>query len=167
MGMIACFQMVEEQKIKDLFEKDADELFEEVEEMQEDSESVLDIDKLWDGIHFLLTGFSASEPEEGNLISEFIVGTRKFIDDDNADYIAYIFPNNVKAIINEINGLDIDTIINNFQPKEFAESGIYPNIWMRENKEDIQKEMKSCFNTLKTFYEKASSLGKGIIVSIY
>lgn len=38
MGIIACIQMVEKQKIKDLFGKDADELFDEVEEMQEDSE---------------------------------------------------------------------------------------------------------------------------------
>jgi len=167
MGMIACLQMVEEQRIKDLFEKDADELFDEVEEMQENTESILDIDKFWDGIHFLLTGVSACEPMEGNLLSEFIAGTSKFIDDDDTDYIAYVLPDNVKAITNEINCLDIDTIINDFQPKVFAQSGIYPNIWMRENKEDLQKEMKKCFIALKAFYEKASSLGKGIIISIY
>ena len=44
MGMIACFQMVDNQCISQLLEKDEDELFEIIEEMQEDDDSVLDLD---------------------------------------------------------------------------------------------------------------------------
>ena len=39
MGMIACFQMVDNQCISQLLEKDEDELFEIIEEMQEDDAS--------------------------------------------------------------------------------------------------------------------------------
>ena len=38
MGMIACFQMVDNQCISQLLEKDEDELFEIIEEMQEDDQ---------------------------------------------------------------------------------------------------------------------------------
>ena len=46
-----------------------------VEEAQENENlEICDIDKMWDALHFLLTGKSASEPIEDNLISEAIVG---------------------------------------------------------------------------------------------
>ena len=112
MGMIACLQVVDDLRIEQLLSKDADDLFAEIEEMQEDNDSVLDIDKLWDGLHFLLTGVSACEPIEGNLISEAIVGTRKFIEDEDTDHIAYIPYERVRAIAKELNDIDINDVVN-------------------------------------------------------
>ena len=43
MGMIACYQMVEESMLKELLEKNNEELFEEIEELQEEDEAVFDI----------------------------------------------------------------------------------------------------------------------------
>ena len=165
--MIACLQVVDDLRIEQLLSKDADDLFAEIEEMQEDNDSVLDIDKLWDGLHFLLTGVSACEPIEGNLISEAIVGTRKFIEDEDTDHIAYIPYERVRAIAKELNGIDINDVVEGFQPKKFAQSGIYPNIWMNESKESLKKIMKDCFIELKTFYDKTADKKKGIIISIY
>ena len=46
-----------------------------VEDAQENENlEICDIDKMWDALHFLLTGKSASEAIEDNLISEAIVG---------------------------------------------------------------------------------------------
>ena len=51
-----------------------------VEEAQENENlEICDIDKMWDALHFLLTGKSASEPIEDNLISEAIVGSLIFL----------------------------------------------------------------------------------------
>ena len=55
----------------------------------------------------------------------------------------------------ELHKVKINELIDNFQPKAFAQNGIYPNIWMRDDKESLQKELKNCFIELKEFYEKA------------
>ena len=167
MGMMACLQRVGERCIEQLLDKGPDDLFEEIEELQEDYRYVLEMDKLWDGLHFLLTGASACKPPEGDLLNLAIVGSTKFIDDDDSDYIAYTSQDKVKPIVEVLRKVKIDELIDNFQPKEFVQNGIYPNIWMREKKESIQKELKNCFIELKEFYEKALDEENGIVVSIY
>jgi len=167
MGMMACLQRVGDRCIEQLLNKSPDDLFEEIEELQEDYRYVFEMDKLWDGLHFLLTGVSACEPQKEDFLSQAIVGSTKFIDDNDFDHIAYTPHDKVKSIVEELRKVKIDELIDNFQPKAFAQNGIYPNIWMRENKESIQKELKNCFIELKEFYEKALDEGNGIIISIY
>ncbi len=167
MGMIACYQMADDKFVNELLDKSAEEVFEEIEELQEMDAAVLNIDKLWDGLHFLLTNVTASEPLEGNPLSEAVVGVKNFSDAEDADFIAYILHERVMTIINELKLFDIENAIENFQPKEFAKAGIYPNIWMHEDKEELQEELKECFLAMVKFYEKAADLGKAVIVSIY
>lgn len=90
-----------------------------------------------------------------------------FSDDEDADFIAYILQERVQTIMSELKLFDIENAIEAFQPKEFAQKGIYPNIWMHEDKEELQEELKECFWSLMKFYEKAAELGKAVIVSIY
>ena len=167
MGMIACYQMIEDSVISELKKKDEDELFENVEELQEDGDSILDIDKLWDGLHCLLTGVTASEPEWGNPLSEAIVGSEKFIDNEDSDYISYISSDGVQEIEKALMGFDIELALIDFQPKDFVQKGIYPNIWIHSDKTELKQELKECFLELRSFYEKAVQLKKGVIVSIY
>lgn len=167
MGMIACYQMVDDKFVNKLLGKTAEEVFEDIEELQEEDVDILDIDKLWDGLHFLLTNVSASESLEGNPLSEAVVGVEKFCDDEDADYIAYTLQERMMTILNEFKLFDIESAIANFQPKEFAKAGIYPNIWMNEEKEELQEELKECFGAMMKFYERAVELGKAVIVGIY
>ena len=60
-------------------------------------------------------------------------------------------------------GFDIELALSDFQPKDFVQKGIYPNIWIHSDK----TELKECFLELRSFYEKAVQLKKGVIVSIY
>lgn len=167
MGMIACYQIIDVEMINVLLKKTDEEVFEEIEALQEMDETVINIDKLWDGLHFLLTKVTASEPLEGNPLSEAVVGVKNFSNDEDADFIAYILPESVSIIINELRLFDIENAIEEFQPKEFVQNGIYPNIWMNVDKEVMQEELKECFWALLKFYEKAEKLKKAVIVSIY
>lgn len=167
MGMIACYQMADVEMVNVLLEKTNEEVFEVIEELQEADETVLNIDKLWDGVHFLMTKVTASEPLEGNPLSEAVVGVKNFSDDEDADFISYILPERVPIIVNELKLFEIENVIEKFQPKEFAQNDIYPNIWMNVEKEEIQKELKECFFALLKFYEEAAELKKAVIVSIY
>ena len=76
---------------------DTKELFEEIEELEEDM-NVTDLDKMWDGLHCLLTKESAGDPVEGNALSEAIVGVAKF---DNNGYLWNVSKKS-KTLKNEI-----------------------------------------------------------------
>ena len=69
MGMIANYQSTTDIELEKFM------CFDDVEEAQENENvEICDIDKMWDALHFLLTGKSAGESVEDNLISEAIVG---------------------------------------------------------------------------------------------
>ena len=104
---------------------------------------------------------------EGNPLSEAVVGVKNFSDDEDADFIAYILQERVQTIMNELKLFDIESANEAFQPKEFAQKGIYPNIWMHEDREELKKELKECFLALVHFYQKAVEMKKAVIVSIY
>lgn len=67
--------------IDELKTKSNEEIFEVIQELEEDCE-IYDMDKMWDGLHFLLTGVSATIPIENHLLSEAIVGTERFVEED-------------------------------------------------------------------------------------
>lgn len=80
MGMTATYQLVDNEKLALLKNTDTEwqELFEELEDLEDEAAVCLDIDKMWDVLHFVLTGKSAENPLKGNLLSESIVGTMPF-----------------------------------------------------------------------------------------
>ena len=169
MGMIASYQMIDDPKIGQLLSKDEDDIYGEIdavlEETQDDPDEVIDIDKLWDGLHFLLTGVSACEPTEGDPISEAIVGTAKIIEDEDETF-AYVRRERVSVIAEALNGIDIDALIEDFQPVKFEQSGIYPDGWQDEDREELQRSLKECFIGLKKFYDMTADKKKGIIISV-
>ena len=60
MGLIANYQYLSDENLKAMknFDGEEDELLEDVEEWNEEAEILLDIDKMWDILHFVLTGVS-------------------------------------------------------------------------------------------------------------
>ena len=89
MGLLANYMMVDEATLDSMMKLNNEELMEKLEEL-EDNE-YYDMDKLWDGLHFLLTGISAGTPIEENPLSEAIVGVHNFNEEeDEADFIACI-----------------------------------------------------------------------------
>ena len=76
MGMIANYQYINDEQLNCLknFDCERNDVLEEVEEWNEESEMLLDIDKMWDVLHFVLTGVSSCDPIENNPLSEAVVG---------------------------------------------------------------------------------------------
>ena len=167
MGMTACYMEAECDLIENLKNKSDEDLFEEVEALADQNGKMYDMDKLWDGLHFILTGVSATTPIEDNLLSEAIVGTDMFSNDEDVDFIAYIYPERVREIVSALEQFDIDKALTDFSPGKLAQNGIYPIIWVDSEKEDLKKELLEEFRGLKEFYRDMSNEQKGIIVSIY
>ena len=90
MGIIANYQYLSDANLQELksFYAEEDDIFEEVEDWNDEAEILLDIDKMWDALHFVLTGVSCIEPIKNNPLSEAVVGV--FSIDGSVEYISYI-----------------------------------------------------------------------------
>ena len=167
MGMIANYQQITNQELEKLESNEA--LFEIIEELQENENlEICDIDKMWDALHCLLTGKSASEPIENNEISEAIVGQFNISEQKIEEFISGTRANRVKDIAKALQEINIEPYLEKFSMKEFAKKEIYPCIWEHEEEADeILEELRECFENLKEFYQKMEEQNSAVLVSIY
>ena len=129
---------------------------------------VCDIDKMWDALHFLLTGKSAGEPIKDNLISEAIVGQFNISGEEIEEFISGTKTDRVKEIAKALQELDFETYIDKFDMNAFHQNDIYPNIWEYEDEADeIKDDLRTSFESLKKFYEKMAAQESAALVSIY
>lgn len=88
--MLAEYLMIDEETLSSLMDLNNEDLTNQLFEIEESEKfERMDMDKIWDTLHCFLTGVSASEPIEGNQLSEAIVGVNNFnIDDKYAHFVA-------------------------------------------------------------------------------
>lgn len=167
MGMIANYQQTTDKELEAF--KASEDLLEDIEKLQEDGDlEICDIDKMWDALHFLLTGKPASEPIEDDLISEAIVGQVNISGEDAEDFAAGIYSNRVHEIAEALKGIDFKGYIEKFNMSNFMQNDIYPNIWSyEEERDEIAADLSDSFVYLKNFYERMSEQGHAVLVSIY
>jgi len=163
MGMIANYQSSSDIELEKIL------CLDDVEELQENEDlEICDIDKMWDALHFLLTGKSASEPIENDLISEAIVGQFNISGEDAEEFISGTKTDRVKEIARALQEIDFQAYIDKFDMSAFSKNDIYPNIWEYEDEADIIKDnLRTSFESLKKFYVKMAKQKSAILVSIY
>ena len=163
MGMIANYQSITDVELeKSLCLDDVEEL-----QVNEDLE-ICDIDKMWDALHFLLTGKSACEPIEDNLLSEAIVGQFNISGEDVEEFISGTKSDRVKEISRALLEIDFETYLSKFNMRDFSRNNIYPNIWEYEDEiDEIKDDLRTSFENLKKFYEKMAEQESAVLVSIY
>lgn len=139
-----------------------------IEELSEDEKNeIYDIDKFWDGLHFLLTGISACRPIEGNKLSEAIVGVNVFNNDEDADFIVYTMTEDLHEILLALNNIDVERLRLNFDLSKFRKAKIYHEIWRDKDKESLFDELIQEYKKILNFYTKALQRKANVIVSIY
>lgn len=167
MGMTVCYTQVTPTLLNTLREiDDPEEMLEELESLEEDVECCY-LDKMWDGLHCFLTGASASTPIENNPLSNAVLGKETFFEDEEADYMAYLMPEDVKEAAKALDAVEIEQSKATFSPQEFHAKDIYPDIWLKEDRDSLLEELVENFEGLKEFYRATAGKGKGIIISIY
>lgn len=168
MGIIANYQYLSDTNLQELksFYAEEDDIFEEVEDWNDEAEILLDIDKMWDALHFVLTGVSCSEPIENNALSEAVVGV--FSIDGIEEYISYIEKSRIKDIVFALDNFDIEKALETFSMKECKEAELYPNIWgYEEETEEIKEEIMDYFQDMKDFYKQVLEEDGNVLVTIY
>ena len=168
MGMIANYQYLSNEDLKEMknFNGEEDEIFEEVEDCNEKAEILLDIDKMWDVLHFVLTGVDSSEPIEGNPLSEAVVGVTLL--EEVSEFIAYIEKERVADIISALENFDIDAALENFSMEACKKAELYPDIWdYNDGEEDIKEEIRDYFHEMIDFYKQILEAHGNVLVTIY
>lgn len=168
MGIIANYQYLSDanlQELKSFYAEEGD-IFEEVEDWNDEAEILLDIDKMWDALHFVLTGVSSIEPIKNNPLSEAVVGV--FSIDGIEEYISYIEKSRIKDIVFALDNFDIEKALKNFSMKECKEAELYPDIWdYEEETDEIKEEIMDYFQDMKDFYKQVLEEDGNVLVTIY
>ncbi len=129
----------------------------------DDDDKLCDIDKSWDGIHFLLTGDHVEDSSRDNLLTVFIFG---FKDLCEGEFISIIDSDKVKHVAEIVNKIDISKCVDKVNFDRFKDAGIYPDIWYPEEIEINKEYLATNFESLKKFYNQMADEGLGIVVSI-
>lgn len=168
MGIIANYQYLSDANLQELksFYAEEDAIFEEVEDWNDEAEILLDIDKMWDALHFVLTGVSCIEPIKNNPLSEAVVGV--FSIDGIEEYISYIEKSRIKDIVFALDDFDIEKALKIFSMKECKEAELYPDIWdYEEETDEIKEEIMDYFQDMKDFYKQVLEEDGNVLVTIY
>ena len=120
-----------------------------------------DVDKAWQGIHFLLTG----SDWEGDGTLAFILHGGREINED----LGYGPPHGfTSAEVKEINAalrkVDEKALYERADPAEFSKNEIYPEIWDKESKEDCIGYVTENLKELKKFISETAQAGRALIV---
>lgn len=164
MGFIGCYLRVDKKTGEAIF--NSEDTFEKADdEMDKEEAEYLDIEHLWDGLHFLFNGVTAGIPVVGNPLSEAIVGVETKYEEDSG-FFGLTYAENVKRISQALDAVDIETYLKKADFKKFSDCEIYPNNWLKNRKSSMQ-ELRNAFNSLKTFYHETVQANKAILVCIF
>ena len=167
MGLIANYNCVSDKNLKELKSLGSleEELFETVEEWSDEDELLLDIDKMWDVLHFVLTGVSANHIIDDNPLSQAVLGVTSI--EDLSEYMAYTEHSKIVDILAALEQFDIEQALESFDMKACKEAELYPNIWdYDEEEEEIKDEILHDFEQMKVFYKKVLEAKGHVVVTI-
>lgn len=167
MGLIANYTCVSDANLKELrgLGSSEEDLFETVEEWSDEDEFLLDIDKMWDVLHFVLTGVGADHRIDDNPLSQAVLGVTSI--EDLSDYMAYTEHSQIADIVAALEQFDMEQALESFDMKACKEAELYPNIWdYDEEEEEIIDELLHDFEQMKVFYKKVLEAKGHAVVTI-
>ncbi|MCW3105754.1 MAG: hypothetical protein JWQ09_260 [Segetibacter sp.] len=133
-------------------------------EAETEDPNLVDIDKSWDGILFLLTGQKFDENSDHPLTKVLFSG--QMIDEDqNLGYGSgqYLRPNQVKELSEEISKISDEDLRKRYDAKKMTELDVYPNSW---EDDDIVDYLTDNFRTIQKVYAEAAKNDEAIITFI-
>ena len=167
MGIIANYKYLSDKNLNELkdFYTENTESITDIEENNNDLEILLDLDKMWDALHFVLTGASTSEPIKDNRLSEAVLGISPI--EEVEEYVAYTEKSRIKDIVLVLDNFDIEKAMESFSMEKCKKANIYPNIWdYEEESEEIEEELMDYFQNMKDFYKKILEAKGNVLVTI-
>lgn len=129
-----------------------------------DEDKLVDIDKAWDGIIYLLTGegYATSQHPLRNVI----FSAQLVHDEQDLGYgpAHYNTPEQVAELSALLDKLDAAELRTRYNPADMEEKDIYPSVW--EDDEDIVTYLLNNFESVRALYAEAAQNGEAVIVFV-
>lgn len=167
MGMIANYQYLPDNELEQIkaLSNQEDDLLDFAEDSADTHDIIIDIDKMWDALLFVMTGFSSSEFLDDNPLREAVLGVTPL--EDVSEYIAYTEKSRIAAISQALEEFDMDNALKDFSMEACKKADLYPNIWdYLEEEEEIKDDILTCFVNMKEFYKNILELNGNVLVTI-
>ena len=167
MGMIANYQNLPDNELEQIkaLSNQEDDLLDFAEDSADTHDIIIDIDKMWDALLFVMTGFSSSEFLDDNPLREAVLGVTPL--EDVSEYIAYTEKSRIAAISQALEEFDMDKALKDFSMEACKKADLYPNIWdYLEEEEEIKDDILTCFVNMKEFYKNILELNGNVLVTI-
>ena len=167
MGMIANYQYLPDNELEQIkaFSNQEDDLLDFAEDSADTHDILIDIDKMWDALLFVMTGFSSSEFLDDNPLREAVLGVTPL--EDVSEYIAYTEKSRIATISQALEEFDMDKALKDFSMETCKKADLYPDIWdYLEEEEEIKDEIRISFVNMKEFYKKILELNGNVLVTI-
>ena len=167
MGMIANYQYLPDDELDQLkgLSNQEDDLLDFAEDSADTHDILVDTDKMWDVLVFVMTGFSSSEFMDDDPLREAVLGVTPL--EDVSEYIAYTEKTKIAEIVEALESFDMDRAMANFSMEACKKADLYPNIWdYLEEEEEIKDEIRISFVNMKEFYKQILSLEGNVLVII-
>jgi hypothetical protein len=126
----------------------------------------LDLDKVWHGLHYLLTGTAWDGEEPWNYL---LLGGEQ-IGDEEEHEVGYgparvLLPFQVAAFFQALATLSPAELSERFNPEEMTRLDIYPSVWDRKD-EELKEWMQESLADLQNFLRRAVAQQKAVVVAI-
>ena len=167
MGMIANYQYLPDNELEQIkaLSNQEDDLLDFAEDSADTHDIIIDIDKMWDALLFVMTGFSSSEFLDGNPLREAVLGVTPL--EDVSEYIAYTEKSRIAAISQALEEFDMDKALKDFSMEACKKADLYPDIWdYLEEEEEIKDDILTCFVNMIEFYKNILELNGNVLVTI-
>ena len=167
MGMIANYQYLPDNELEQIkgLSNQEDDLLDFAEDSADTHDILIDIDKMWDALLFVMTGFSSSEFLDDNPLREAVLGVTPL--EDVSEYIAYTEKSRIAAISQALEEFDMDKALKDFSMETCKKADLYPDIWdYLEEEEEIKDDILTCFVNMKEFYKNILELNGNVLVTI-
>lgn len=126
---------------------------------------VMDLEKSWHGIHFILSGSDA----EGNPPLDFLLCGGRYIGDIDVGYgPARALTSSELANVNmALEHIDTDEFKSRYNPESMSANNIYPAVWDRKEEYDENLEyMLGYYVAMKDFINDICKKGEGVIITL-
>ena len=167
MGLIANYSYLSDENLKELksLGSSEEDIIDSAEDWSEE-DVLLDIDKMWDVLHFVLTGVGTDNPIDDNPLSQAVQGVTAI--EDVSEYLAYTEHNELENIVTALDAFDIEQALETFDMMACKEAELYPDIWDDDDeKDEIIEEILDYFEHMKGFYKKVLASNGNVLITIY
>ena len=167
MGMIATYQYLPDHELEQIkgLSNQEDDLLDFAEDSADTHDILIDIDKMWDALVFVMTGFSSSVFLDDNPLREAVLGVTPL--EDESEYIAYTEKSRIAVISQALEKFDMDKTLKDFSMEACKKADLYPDIWdYLEEEDEIKDDIRISFENMKKFYKQILSLEGNVLVTI-